>query len=65
MPGPSVLGGSRGSIQRSEITASTNHAVLDQVRGLPRTPLLVDESAVLLDEREAYTSKFRFAGVPS
>jgi acetyl esterase len=50
--------------QRSEITASPNHATIEQLRGLPPTLLLVDEADVLRDEGEAYAAKLRLAGVP-
>jgi len=50
--------------QRSEITASPNHATIEQLRGLPPTLLLVDEADVLRDEGEAYAAKLRVAGVP-
>ena len=50
--------------KRSEITASPNQAAIEQLRGLPPTFLLVDESDVLRDEGEAYAAKLRLAGVP-
>jgi acetyl esterase/lipase len=50
--------------ERSEITASPNHATVEQLRGLPPTLLLVDEADVLRDEGEAYAAKLRLAGVP-
>jgi acetyl esterase len=50
--------------QRSEITASPNHATIEQLQGLPATLLLVDEADVLRDEGEAYAAKLRLAGVP-
>jgi acetyl esterase/lipase len=50
--------------QRSEITASPNHATIEQLQGLPPTLLLVDEADVLRDEGEAYAAKLRLAGVP-
>ena len=50
--------------ERSEITASPNHATVDQLKGLPSTLLLVDEADVLRDEGEAYAAKLRLAGVP-
>jgi acetyl esterase/lipase len=50
--------------QRSEITASPNHATIEQLAGLPPTLLLVDEADVLRDEGEAYAAKLRLAGVP-
>jgi acetyl esterase len=50
--------------QRSEITASPNHATIEQLEGLPPTFLLVDEADVLRDEGEAYAAKLRLAGVP-
>jgi acetyl esterase len=50
--------------QRDEITASPNQATLEQLEGLPRTLLLVDEADVLRDEGEDYAAKLRAAGVP-
>jgi len=50
--------------QRSEITASPNHATIEQLRGLPPTLLLVDEADVLRDEGEAYAARLRAAGNP-
>jgi acetyl esterase len=50
--------------ERSEITASPNHATVEQLRGLPPTLLLVDEADVLRDEGEAYAAKLRLASVP-
>ena len=50
--------------ERSEITASPNHATVEQLKGLPPTLLLVDEADVLRDEGEAYAAKLRLAGVP-
>jgi acetyl esterase len=50
--------------QRDEITASPNHATVEQVTGLPPTLLFVDEADVLRDEGEAYAAKLRAAGVP-
>jgi acetyl esterase len=49
--------------QRSEITASPNHATIEQLRGLPPTLLLVDEADVLRDEGEAYARRLDEAGV--
>ena len=40
--------------QRFEITASPNQAMIEQLRGLPPTPVLVDEADVLREEDEAY-----------
>jgi acetyl esterase len=50
--------------QRAEITASPNHASVEQVSGLPPAYLCVDEADVLRDEGEAYAAKLRSAGVP-
>jgi acetyl esterase len=50
--------------QRTQITASPNHATLEQLTGLPPTLLFVDEADVLRDEGEAYAAKLRAAGVP-
>ena len=50
--------------QRAEITASPNHATLEQLKGLPPTFLCVDEADVLRDEGESYAAKLRAAGVP-
>ena len=51
-------------VQRDEITASPNRAMVEQLSGLPSTLLLVDEADVLRDESEAYAAKLRRAGVP-
>ncbi len=50
--------------RRSEITASPNQAMLDQLRGLPPTLVFVDEADVLRDEGEAYAARLRMADVP-
>jgi acetyl esterase len=50
--------------QRSEITASPNQAIIEQLTGLPPTYLCVDEADPLRDEGEAYAAKLRSAGVP-
>jgi acetyl esterase/lipase len=50
--------------ERTQITASPNHATIEQLKGLPPTFLCVDEADVLRDEGEAYAAKLRMAGVP-
>jgi acetyl esterase len=50
--------------QRADVNASPNRASVDQLRGLPPTVLLVDETDVLRDEGEAYAAKLRAAEVP-
>jgi acetyl esterase len=49
---------------RSDIHASPLNATPDDLRGLPRTLLIVDENDVLRDEGEAYGRKLAEAGVP-
>jgi acetyl esterase len=50
-------------MHRAEITASPNHAPIDQLRGLPTAFVIVDEADVLRDEGEAYAARLRAAGV--
>jgi acetyl esterase/lipase len=50
--------------ERAQVTASPNHATIEQLKGLPPTFLCVDEADVLRDEGEAYAAKLRLAGVP-
>lgn len=49
--------------RRAEVHASPINATTDQLRGLPRTLLIVDENDVLRDEGEAYGRKLAQAGV--
>lgn len=49
--------------QRSEVYASPLNASVEQLSGLPRTFLIVDENDVLRDEGEAYGRKLAQAGV--
>src|SRR5690606_25467099 len=49
--------------KRADIHASPLNATLEQLRGLPRTFLVVDENDVLRDEGEAYGRKLAQAGV--
>lgn len=49
--------------KRDDIHASPLNASLDQLAGLPRTFLVVDENDVLRDEGEAYGRKLAQAGV--
>ncbi|MEZ4522007.1 MAG: alpha/beta hydrolase [Thermomicrobiales bacterium] len=51
--------------ERAEITASPLRASLEDLEGLPRTFVLVDENDVLRDEGEAYARKLTAAGVPT
>ena len=48
---------------RKKITASPLSATVEQLKGLPPTLLIVDESDVLRDEGEAYARKLIEAGV--
>jgi acetyl esterase len=48
---------------RRQITATPLSASLDQLKGLPEAPVIVDESDVLRDEGEAYARKLSEAGV--
>jgi len=50
--------------RRADVYASPINATTEQLRGLPRTLLLVDENDVLRDEGEAYGRKLAAAGVP-
>jgi acetyl esterase len=50
--------------KRRDPHASPLNATPEQLRGLPRTLLLVDENDVLRDEGEAYGRKLAQAGVP-
>lgn len=49
--------------KRSDVRASPLNASLEQLAGLPRTLLIVDENDVLRDEGEAYGRKLAQAGV--
>jgi acetyl esterase/lipase len=50
--------------KRTDIHVSPINASLEQLKGLPRTLLLVDENDVLRDEGESYGRKLAAAGVP-
>ncbi|HET9069794.1 MAG TPA: alpha/beta hydrolase [Amaricoccus sp.] len=49
--------------KRSDVRASPVNATVEQLAGLPRTLLIVDENDVLRDEGEAYGRKLAQAGV--
>jgi acetyl esterase len=49
--------------KRSDVRASPLNASVEQLAGLPRTLLIVDENDVLRDEGEAYGRKLAEAGV--
>ena len=51
------------ALKRDDIHASPLNASIEQLRGLPRTFLVVDENDVLRDEGEAYGRKLSQAGV--
>jgi acetyl esterase len=49
--------------KRGDVRASPLNASLEELAGLPRTLLIVDENDVLRDEGEAYGRKLAEAGV--
>lgn len=49
---------------RDDVHVSPLNASIEQLRGLPRTLLIVDENDVLRDEGEAYGRRLAQAGVP-
>jgi acetyl esterase len=49
--------------KRSDVRASPLNASVEELTGLPRTLLIVDENDVLRDEGEAYGRKLALAGV--